>query len=105
MYAVIRTGGKQYRVEKGTTLLVERDVLAGLDGGKVRLGEVLMVGGDKPKVGSPLVEGASVVATVLREVRADKIVVFHKKKRKNHTKKKNGHRQDLVEVRIDSIKG
>lgn len=103
MYAVIRTGGKQYRVEKGSTIRVERDVLAGLDGGKVKLGEVLMVGGDQTKVGAPLVEGASVEGTVLRELRDDKIIVFHKKKRKNHTKRKNGHRQDLVEVRIDGI--
>lgn len=105
MYAVIRTGGKQYRVEKGSTILVERDVLAGVEGEKVRLPDVLMIGGDSPKVGAPLVEGAAIEATVVREVRGDKIIVFHKKKRKNHTKRKNGHRQDLVEVRIDSIKG
>ncbi|MFN2238159.1 MAG: 50S ribosomal protein L21 [Thermoanaerobaculia bacterium] len=103
MYAVIRTGGKQYRVEKGSTIRVERDVLAGIDGKKVKLGEVLMVGGDQPKIGAPLVEGASVDATVLREMRGDKIIIFHKKRRKNHTKTRNGHRQDLVEVRIDGI--
>jgi len=104
VYAVVRTGGKQYRVEKGTTIRVERDVLAGVDGEKVTFGEVLMVGGDKPRVGAPTVSGASVEATVVREIRGDKVIVFHKKKRKNHTKKKNGHRQDLVEVRIDGIK-
>lgn len=105
MYAVIRTGGKQYRVEKGSTIRVERDVLASAEGDKVKLGEVLMVGGKSPKLGSPLVEGASVEGTVVREMRSDKIIVFHKKRRKNHTKTKAGHRQDLVEVRIDSIKG
>ncbi len=105
MYAVIRTGGKQYRVEKGSTILVERDVLANVDGEKVKLAEVLMIGGDSPKVGAPLVVGASVEATVVREVRGEKLIVFHKKKRKNHTKKKNGHRQDLVQVRIDEIRG
>lgn len=105
MYAVIRTGGKQYRVEKGSTILVERDVLANVDGEKVKLAEVLMIGGDSPKVGAPLVDGASVEATVVREVRGEKLIVFHKKKRKNHTKKKNGHRQDLVQVRIDEIRG
>lgn len=105
MYAVIRTGGKQYRVEKGSTILVERDVLANVDGEKVKLAEVLMIGGDSPKVGAPLVDGASVDATVVREVRGEKLIVFHKKKRKNHTKKKNGHRQDLVQVRIDEIRG
>ena len=104
MYAVIRTGGKQYRVEKGATILVERDVLGNVDGEKVKLPEVLMIGGDSPKVGAPLVEGATVEATVLREMRGEKIIVFHKKRRKNHTKKKNGHRQDLVQVRIDEIR-
>ena len=103
MYAVIRTGGKQYRVEKGSTILVERDVLANVDGESVKLSEVLMIGGDSPKVGAPLVEGAAVKATVVRELRGEKIIVFHKKRRKNHTKKKNGHRQDLVQVRIDDI--
>ena len=103
VYAVIRTGGKQYRVAKGDTIQVERDVLAGIDGEKVRLGEVLMIGGDSPKVGAPLVDGAAVEGTVVRELRTDKVIVFHKKKRKNHTNKKNGHRQDLVEIRIESI--
>ena len=104
MYAVIRTGGKQYRVEKGSTIRVERDVLSGIDGEKVRL-DVIMLGGDKPKVGAPLVDGAFVEGTVLRELREDKVLVFHKKRRKNHTKKKAGHRQDLVEIRIDGING
>ena len=104
MYAVIRTGGKQYRVEKGSTIRVERDVLSGVDGEKVRL-DVIMLGGDKPKVGSPLVDGAFVEGTVLRELREDKVLVFHKKRRKNHTKKKAGHRQDLIEIRIDGING
>ncbi|HUP63778.1 MAG TPA: 50S ribosomal protein L21 [Thermoanaerobaculia bacterium] len=104
MYAVIRTGGKQYRVEKGSTIRVERDVLSGVDGEKVRL-DVIMLGGDKPKVGAPLVDGAFVEGTVLRELREDKVLVFHKKRRKNHTKKKAGHRQDLVEIRIDGING
>jgi len=63
-----------------------------------------MIGGsDSPKVGAPTVSGASVVATVLRESRGQKIIVFKKKRRKNHTKRKHGHRQDLVELRIDSI--
>jgi large subunit ribosomal protein L21 len=105
VYAVIRTGGKQYRVEKGSTILVERDVLGGVEGDKVRLPEVLMIGGDSPKVGAPLVGGAAIQATVVREVRGEKLIVFHKKRRKNHTKKKNGHRQDLVQLRIDEITG
>ncbi|HUO83944.1 MAG TPA: 50S ribosomal protein L21 [Thermoanaerobaculia bacterium] len=102
MYAVIRTGGKQYRVAEGDTLRVEADVLENVQDGVVQLGEVLMIGGDEPKVGNPLVDGASVKATVLREMRGDKVIVFRKKRRKQY-KNKQGHRQDLVELRIDSI--
>ena len=103
MYAIIRSGGKQYRVAPGELLRVERDVLGSADKDKITFSEVLMVGGDQPKVGSPVVPGASVVATVLRESRGDKVIVFKKKNRKNHTKRKHGHRQDVVELRIDSI--
>ncbi|MEA2239018.1 MAG: large subunit ribosomal protein [Thermoanaerobaculia bacterium] len=103
MYAIIRSGGKQYRVAQGETLYVERDVLSNADQEKVTFSEVLMVGGDQPKVGVPMVSGASVMATVVRELRGDKIIVFKKKRRKNHTKRKHGHRQDLVQLRIDSI--
>jgi large subunit ribosomal protein L21 len=103
VYAIIRSGGKQYRVAQGERLVVERDVLGSADKDKVTFSEVLMVGGDSPKVGSPTVSGASVVATVLREARGEKIIVFRKKRRKNHTKRKQGHRQDVVELRIDSI--
>ena len=104
MFAVIRSGGKQYRVAEGQTLFVERDVLGSADKDKVTFKEVLLVGGDKPKVGAPTISGASVLATVVRETRGDKIIVFKKKHRKHHTKRKHGHRQDLVEIRIDSIK-
>ncbi|HEX3108084.1 MAG TPA: 50S ribosomal protein L21 [Thermoanaerobaculia bacterium] len=103
MYAIIRSGGKQYRVAQGDVVSVERDALAGADKDKITFSEVLMVGGDQPKVGSPLVSGASVVATVLGENRGEKIIVFKKKKRKNHTKRTHGHRQDLVQLRIESI--
>ena len=103
MYAIIRSGGKQYRVAEGETLLVERDVLGGANDGKVTFSEVLMVGGDQPQVGVPMVSGASVAATVVRETRGQRIIVFKKKRRKNHTKRKHGHRQDLVQLRIDSI--
>ena len=81
---------------------VERDVLSNADQDKVTFSEVLMVGGDQPKVGVPMVSGASVMATVVREMRGDKIIVFKKKRRKNHTKRKHGHRQDLVQLRIDT---
>jgi large subunit ribosomal protein L21 len=103
VYAIIRSGGKQYRVAQGETLYVERDVLGNADQEKVTFSEVLMVGGDQPKVGVPMVSGASVMATVVREMRGDKFIVFKKKRRKNHTKRKHGHRQDLVQLRIDSI--
>ena len=103
MYAIIRSGGKQYRVAEGERLLVERDVLGAAKDDKVTFDEVLMIGGDQPKVGAPTVSGASVSATIVRESRGDKIIVFKKKRRKNHTKRKHGHRQDLVELRIDSI--
>ena len=103
MYAIIRSGGKQYRVAAGDRLQVEREVLGSLDQDKVTFSEVLMVGGDKPQVGSPMVSGASVTATVVRESRGEKIIVFKKKRRKNHTKRTHGHRQDVVEVRIDGI--
>ena len=90
---------------EGERLLVERDVLGNAEKDKVTFEEVLMIGGDKPKVGSPTINGATVSATILRESRGDKIVVFRKKRRKNHTKRTHGHRQDMVELRIDSIKG
>ena len=102
MYAVIRTGGKQYRVAAGDTLSVERDVLGSADNDKVTFAEVLMVGGDDSRIGAPLVEGASVTATLLGETRGKKIIVFKKKRRKQY-KRKHGHRQDLVQVRIDAI--
>ena len=103
MYAIIRSGGKQYRVAEGQLLKVERDVLGSVNDDKVTFNEVLMVGGDQPQVGAPTVNGASVSATVVRESRGDKIIVFKKKRRKNHTKRKHGHRQDLVDLRVDSI--
>lgn len=105
MFAVIRSGGKQYRVAEGEHLFLERDILASADKDKVTFNEVLMIGGDKPKVGSPTISGASVVATIVKESRGKKIIVFRKKNRKNHTKRKRGHRQEMVELRIDSIKG
>ena len=103
MYAIIQSGGKQYRVAAGDRLKVERDVLGSADQDKVTFSEVLMIGGDQPQVGVPTVKGASVVATIVGESRGEKIIVFKKKRRKNHTKRTHGHRQDIVEVRIDSI--
>jgi large subunit ribosomal protein L21 len=104
VYAIIQSGGKQYRVAEGDRLKVERDVLGSADQDKVTFSQVLMIGGDQPKVGIPTVAGASVMATIISELRGEKIIVFKKKRRKNHTKRMHGHRQDVVEVRIDSIK-
>jgi large subunit ribosomal protein L21 len=103
VYAIIQSGGKQYRVAAGDRLKVERDVLGSAKEDKVTFSEVLMIGGDQPKVGVPTVQGASVLATIVSEMRGEKIIVFKKKRRKNHTKRMHGHRQDVVEVRIDSI--
>ena len=102
MYAVIRSGGKQYRVAEGETLRVERDVLASLKDNQVTFSEVLLVGGDQSKVGAPLVSGASVLATLLREERGEKVIVFKKKRRKQY-KRTQGHRQNYTTVKIDSI--
>ena len=104
MYAVIKRGGKQYRGADGDTVRVERDVLGTLEGENVSFNEVLLVGGDPPQVGAPLVAGASGSGKVLREMRGEKIIVFRKKRRQHHIKSKQGHRQDLVEVRIERIK-
>jgi large subunit ribosomal protein L21 len=100
MFAVIRTGGKQYRVVKDALLDVER--LDGEAGASVTFGEVLLVGGDSPKHGAPLVSGASVLAEIVSQKRAPKVVAFKKKRRKN-THRKRGHRQHLTRVRITGI--
>jgi len=102
VYAIIRTGGKQYRVSEGETIYVER--LDAPVGGKITLAEVLLVGGDKgeAKVGAPLVAKASVAATVVDLGREHKVRVFKYKKRK-HYRRTRGHRQSYTALRIDSI--
>jgi large subunit ribosomal protein L21 len=101
VYAIVKTGGKQYRVEEGQILRVER--LTGEKGLAVTLGEVLLLGGDgETRVGSPLVAGASVVGTVVETGRGPKVRVFRYKKRK-HQRKTRGHRQDFTALRIDKI--
>jgi large subunit ribosomal protein L21 len=101
MYAVIKTGGKQYRVSEGQLLSVEK--LPGQAGDKVTLDEVLFVGGDSPKIGQPLVSGASVSAEIVGQTRGRKIVVFKFRRRKNY-RKKSGHRQPYTELKITGIK-
>jgi large subunit ribosomal protein L21 len=101
MFAVIRTGGRQYRVAPNDVIRVER--MAGAEGEVVELGEVLMLGdGDKVTVGSPLVAGACVGAAVVAQAKADKVLVF-KKKRRNNYRRKRGHRQELTVLRITEI--
>jgi large subunit ribosomal protein L21 len=101
MYAVIRTGGKQYRVAEGTVLRVEK--LAGSAGEKITFNEVLFLGGDAPKLGRPLVDGASVGGEIMAQDRGKKIVVFKFRRRKNY-RRKAGHRQPYTQVKIVSIK-
>ena len=101
MFAVIRTGGKQYRVAPNDIIEIER--IAGEPGDIIELGEVLLLGGDSgPQTGSPLIAGALVAAEVMEQSRGDKIIVFKKKRRKNYRRKK-GHRQDLTLLRITEI--
>jgi large subunit ribosomal protein L21 len=101
MYAVIRTGGKQYRVAPEDIIEVEK--LAGDAGEIVQFGEVLMLAGDgAPQIGAPTVSGASVAGQIVEQKRGQKIIVFKKKRRKNYRRKK-GHRQHLTAVRITEI--
>ena len=103
MYAIIKTGGKQYKVQAGDKVTVEK--IPGIKTGEtVELVEVLAVGqGADLKVGTPFVAGASVQAKLLADVRGPKLVVFKKKRRHNY-RRKNGHRQDLAKLEITGIK-
>ena len=98
MFAVIRTGGKQYKVANGDVLSVEK--LVGNEGDKVEIGDVLMAGG---KVGAPLLAGAKVLAEIVKQFRDDKVVIFKKRRRHNYRRKK-GHRQYLTAIKITEIK-
>ena len=103
MYAVVRTGGKQHRVEPGKAVRVEK--LGGSIGDSVEFSEVLMVGRDDDlQVGKPLVEGAVVRGTIVEQGRGPKIRVF-KMKRRTGYRRKSGHRQAYTEVRVDEIEG
>jgi large subunit ribosomal protein L21 len=100
-YAVIETGGKQYRVQKGSVLEVEK--LDAQDGEKVAFPRVLAVSnGSDLKIGTPVVKGASVAAEVVKNLRGDKVINFKKKRRKGYHKK-IGHRQSLTQIKITEI--
>ena len=100
MYAIIATGGKQYKVTEGDIIRVEK--LDAAEGDKITFDQVLMIGGEETLIGNPVVDGAKVAATVTANGKADKVVVY-KYKSKTGYHKKNGHRQLFTEVKIDSI--
>jgi large subunit ribosomal protein L21 len=102
MFAIIRTGGKQYKVSKDTHLKVEK--LTAEKGSKIELDQILMVSSEgKTSIGEPLVSGAKVTAEIVDHIRDDKVIVFKKKRRANYRRTK-GHRQDLTVIRITDIK-
>ena len=100
MYAVVRTGGKQYKVSEGDFLKVEK--LEGAVGDTVEFGEILMVGGDAVKIGTPLVPSATVVGTIVEQGKDKKVLVFKSRRRKN-SRKLNGHRQLKTVLKIEKI--
>jgi len=101
MFAVIKSGGKQYRVSAGDRFTVEK--LPAEAGATVEFNEVLMLGGDEPKIGAPLVEGAVVKAEVVEQTRGPKVLSFKKRRRKHGSKRIRGHRQHLTLVQITEI--
>jgi large subunit ribosomal protein L21 len=101
MFAVLKTGGKQYRVAANDIITIEK--LAAEAGETFEFNEVLMLGGDEPKIGAPLVAGAVVKAEVLEQLRGPKVVSFKKRRRKHSSQRRRGHRQYLTRVRITDI--
>src|SRR5262245_12422656 len=101
MYAVVRSGGKQLRLEPGSTVRVEK--LAGAVGESVELSEVLLLGGeDEVRIGTPLVAGARVVGTITAQARGPKLTIFKMKRRKRY-RRRTGHRQPYTEIRVERI--
>lgn len=101
MFAVLETGGKQYKVEQGSVIQVER--IAGEVGDAIEIGKVLLIeDGEKVSIGSPLVKGASIKAQIVEQLRGPKLIVFKKRRRKG-SRRKNGHRQELSRVRVTEI--
>lgn len=101
MFAVLKTGGKQYKVQAGDILRVEK--LAADAGEKIQFNEVLMLGGDSTVVGAPLVDGAAVQADVIDQIKGEKLIKFVKRRRKHSSKRTVGHRQKLTLVRVTDI--
>ena len=102
MFAVFKTGGKQYKVKSGDILSVEK-LIADL-GDKVRFNEVLALGGDKPSIGTPLINGACIEAEILNQTKGKKVIHFVKRRRKHSSQRKKGHRQDLTILKVLDIK-
>ena len=102
MFAIVKTGGKQYKVEKNSVIEVEK--IEGQTGSKVQLDEVLMIGESSKAsfIGTPFVKGASITAEITGQFRDDKVIVFKKKRRQNY-RRKHGHRQNLTELKIVEI--
>ena len=101
MFAVLKTGGKQYKVQAGDVLRVE--LIAATAGDKIQFNEILMLGGDSLVLCSPLVKGAAVQAEVIDNIKADKVITFHKRRRKHSSQRTRGHRQKLTLVRVTDI--
>lgn len=101
MFAVLKTGGKQYKVQAGDVLRVEK--LAAEAGDKVQFNDILMIGGDKPALGTPFVSGAGVQADVIDTIKADKVITYHKRRRKHSSQRTRGHRQTLTLLRVTEI--
>ena len=101
MYAIIETGGKQYKVQKNDILAVEK--LSAKGGDKVQFNTVLLTGGEQVRVGDPLVKGAGVQATVIDQIKGKKVISFVKRRRKSSSKSKKGHRQQITLLKITDI--
>ncbi|OCX61077.1 50S ribosomal protein L21 [Thioclava sp. SK-1] len=101
MFAVLKTGGKQYKVQAGDVLRVE--LLDAAAGETVQFNDILMVGGETLTVGAPLVAGAAVQAEVIDNIKADKVITYHKRRRKHSSQRTRGHRQKLTLLRVTNI--
>ena len=101
MYAVLKTGGKQYKVQAGDVLRVEK--LDAMAGDKIQFNDILMVGGESPVIGSPMVAGAAVQAEVIDQIKGEKVIHFVKRRRKHSSQRTKGHRQQLTLVRVTEV--
>ena len=101
MFAVLKTGGKQYKVQAGDVLRVEK--LAAIAGEKIQFNDILMVGGDTLTIGAPFVAGAAVQAEVIDQIKGEKVIHFVKRRRKHSSQRTKGHRQHLTLVRVTEV--